>query len=123
LLKDGGVIRSRKRQVFESRANVVDGWCISWDHCVGTAKVFACPQSLELALALQVGKAECHLPSLPRTGRGREAFPIVNLTWEVLGCKDSRQCHHDKFDISDRHAGPLSLFLCIHHHDNELGVF
>jgi hypothetical protein len=88
---------------------------------VGTAKGFATPQSLELALVLQVGKAECHLPSWPRTGQGQEAFPIINLMWEVLGSKDSHQCHHDKFDFGNRHAGPLNLFLGILHHDNELG--
>jgi hypothetical protein len=88
---------------------------------VVTAKEFASPLSLELALALQVGKAECHLPSLPSMGLGWEAFSIINLAWEVLGCKDSHRGHHDKFDIGDSHAGPLSLFLCILHHDNELG--
>jgi hypothetical protein len=39
----------------------------------------------------------------------------------VLGCKYSRQCYHDKFDVGDRHASPFSLFLGILHHDNELG--
>jgi hypothetical protein len=39
----------------------------------------------------------------------------------VLGCKDSRQCHHDKFNVGDRHAVLFSLFLGILHHDNELG--
>ncbi len=33
---------------------------------------------------------------------------------------DSCRCHHDKFDIGDRHAGPRCLFLGILHHDNEL---
>jgi hypothetical protein len=41
--------------------------------------------------------------------------------WEVLDCKDSCRCHHDKFDVGNRHAGPLSLFLGILHHDNLLG--
>jgi hypothetical protein len=40
--------------------------------------------------------------------------------WEVLGCKDSHQCHHDKFNAGNRHVSPLSLFLSILHHDNEL---
>jgi hypothetical protein len=88
---------------------------------VGTAKGFTTPQSLELILVLQVGKAEYHLLGLPHTRRGLWAFPIVNLTWKVLGCKDSRQCHHDEFVVGDKHAGPLSLFLGILHHDNELG--
>jgi hypothetical protein len=79
------------------------------------------PKSLKLALVLQVGKAESHLPSLPHMGCGHEAFLIINLAWEVLGCKDSRQCHHDKFDVGNRHANMRSLFLCILHHDNELG--
>jgi hypothetical protein len=39
----------------------------------------------------------------------------------VLGCKDSRQCHHDKFDVGNRHTSPLGLLLGILHHDNELG--
>jgi hypothetical protein len=91
LLKDGGVIQSCKHQIFESLAGVVNGWCGIWDDSVGTVKGFASPQSLELVLALQVGQAKCHLPSLPRTGRDREAFLIINLLWEVLGCKDSRQ--------------------------------
>ncbi len=43
------------------------------------------PRSLELALALQVGKVECHLPSLPYTGRGGVAFPIIYLMWENVG--------------------------------------
>jgi hypothetical protein len=107
---------------FQSLANVVNGWRGSWDHRVGTAKGFATPQSLELALALEVGKMESHLPGLPSTRRGWEAFSIVNVMWEVLGCKDSRQCHHDKFDIGDRHASPFSLFLGILHHDNNWGM-
>ncbi len=41
--------------------------------------------------------------------------------WEVLGCQDSCQCHHDKFDVNDRHASPFCLFFGILHHDNELG--
>jgi hypothetical protein len=73
---------------------------------------------LELALALEVGKAECHLPSSPHTGHGREAFPIINLMWEVLGYKDSHQSHYDKLNNGNRHAGLRSLFLCIRHHDN-----
>jgi hypothetical protein len=90
-LKDVGVIQSHKRQVFKSLANPVNGWCGSWDHCMGTTEGFAFPQSLKLALVLQVGKAEYHLPSLPRMGCGREAFPIIDLMWEGLGCKDSHQ--------------------------------
>ncbi len=88
---------------------------------MGTAEGFATPQSLELVLALEVGTAESHLPGLPRKRRSQEAFPIVDLTWEVLGCKDSRQCHHDKFDVGDRHASLFSLFLGNLHHNNELG--
>ncbi len=72
-------------------------------------------------MALQVGKAEYHLPSLPSTRLGWEAFPIFNLMWEVLGCKDSHQGHPDKFDVGNRHAGLPCFFLCILHHDNELG--
>jgi hypothetical protein len=87
----------------------------------GHPEGFATPRSLELALELQVGKAECHLPSWPCTGQGREAFPIIDLTWEVLGSNNSHQCHHDKGNIGDRHAGPRCLFLGILHHDNELG--
>jgi hypothetical protein len=77
---------------------------------MGTDKGFATPQILEVVLAFEVGKAESHLLGLPCARRCWEAFPIVNLTWEVLGCQDSRQCHHDKFNIGNRHAGPLSLF-------------
>jgi hypothetical protein len=54
-------------------------------------------------------------------GHGLEAFPIIDLTWEVLGCKDSHRYHHDKSDVGNRQTGPLSLFLGILHHDNELG--
>ncbi len=68
------------------------------------------PRSLELALALEVGKAESHLPGLPRARCGREAFPIVDLMWDVLSCQDSRRCHHDKFNVGNRHASPFSLF-------------
>jgi hypothetical protein len=76
---------------------------------------------LELALALEVGKAESHLPGLLCARCVREAFPIVDLTWEVLGCQDRCQCHHDKFDVGNRHASLFSLFLGILHHNNELG--
>jgi hypothetical protein len=72
-------------------------------------------------LALEVGKAESYLPGLPCARCGWEAFLIVDLTREVLGCQDSCQRHHDKFDVSDRHASPFSLFLGILYHDNELG--
>ncbi len=47
---------------------------------MGTAKGFATPRSLELALALEMGKAESHLPGLLHARHGREAFPIVDLT-------------------------------------------
>ncbi len=88
---------------------------------MGSAKRFTSPRSLELALVLRVGKVECHFPSLPSTGLGQEAFPIINLTWETLGRKDSHQGHHYKFDIGDGHAGPHCLFLHILHHRNKLG--
>jgi hypothetical protein len=120
-LEVGGVIRRSKCKVYQSLADAVNGWRGSWDHHGGTTKGFATPQSLELALVLEVGKAESHLPSLPHARRNREAFPIANLTWEVLGCQDSHRCHHDKFDVGDRHANPFSLFWGILHHDNELG--
>ncbi len=48
-------------------------------------------------------------------------FPIVDLMWEVLGCQDSHQCHHDKFNIGNRYASPICLFGGILHHGNELG--
>ncbi len=54
-------------------------------------------------------------------GLGWEDFPIINLTWEVLGCKDSRQGHHDNFDVGNMHASLRCLLLCILRHDNELG--
>jgi hypothetical protein len=88
---------------------------------MGTAKGFTTPQSLELALALEVGKAESHLPGWPRARCGQEAFPIVNLMWEVLGCQDSLQCHHDKFNVGNRHSSPLSLFGGILLHEDKLG--
>ncbi len=88
---------------------------------MGTAVGFTTPQSLELALVLEVGKAEGHLPGLPHASCTRKAFPIIELMWEVLSCQDSRQCHHDKFDVGNRHASPFSLFLGLLHHDNELG--
>ena len=52
---------------------------------------------------------------------GWEAFPLIYLTWEMLGCKDRRQGHHHKFDIGNGHARPFRLFLRILHHDDELG--
>jgi hypothetical protein len=70
---------------------------------------------------LQVGNVECHFLSLPSTGLGWEVVPIINLLWEVLGCKDSLQGHHYKFDAGNRHASPCRLFLRILHHDDELG--
>jgi hypothetical protein len=88
---------------------------------VGTAEGFVTQQSLELALALEVGKAESHLPGLPHARHGQEAFPIINLMWEVLSCQDSCRCHHDKSNVGNRHAGLFGLFGGILHHDNELG--
>ncbi len=88
---------------------------------MGTAEGFATPQSLKLALALEVGKAESHLPGWPSARRSREAFPIVNLTWEVMGCQDSHQCHHDKFGVGNRYSSPFSLFWGFLHHEDELG--
>jgi hypothetical protein len=57
---------------------------------MGSAKRFASPRSLEMVLALQVGKAECHFASLPSTDIGQEAFSIINLAWEMMDSKDSR---------------------------------
>jgi hypothetical protein len=37
-----------------------------------------------------------------------------------VGLQDSRQGHHDKFDIGNRHASFCCLFLGILHHDHEL---
>ncbi len=71
-------------------------------------------------LALEVGKAESHLPGWTCARRSHEAFPIVDLTWEVLDCQDSRQCHHDKFDVGNRHSSLFSLCLGILHHEDEL---
>ncbi len=88
---------------------------------MGTTKGFTTPKNLELALALEVRKAESHLLGLPCARLSWEAFPIVGLMWEVLGCQDSCQSHHDKFNVNNRHASPLSLFLSILHHDDELG--
>ncbi len=77
---------------------------------MGTAKWFGTPQSLELALGLEVGKVESHLQDLPHARRGWEAFLIVNLTWEMLGSQDSRRCHHDKFDVGDGMPAHLAFF-------------
>jgi hypothetical protein len=110
-LEEGGVIQSCKCKVFESFADAVHALRGSWDHCAGTAKGFAIPQSLELALTLQVGKAESHFPGWPHARCGREALSIVNLTWEVLGCQDNRQCHHDKFNAGNRHGIPANLYF------------
>jgi hypothetical protein len=77
---------------------------------MGTAEGFSTPQSLELALVLEVGKAESHLPALPCVIRGREAFPIVDLTWEVLGCQDSCQCHHDYLTLAIGMPACLAFF-------------
>jgi hypothetical protein len=57
---------------------------------------------------------------MPSTGLGWETFPIINLAWEMLGHKNSRQSHHYKFNVSNRHAGRHRLLLCILHHDDEL---
>jgi hypothetical protein len=88
---------------------------------VSTLKRFTSPSGLELALAFEVGETECDLPRPSDTADGREAFPIINLAWEMLGPKDSRRGHHHKFDIGDGHARPFRLFLRILHHDDELG--
>jgi len=76
---------------------------------------------LELALAFEVGETEYNLPRPSGTVDGREAFPIINLAWEMLGREDSRRGHHHKFNIGDGHARPFCLFLGILHHDGELG--
>ncbi len=39
----------------------------------------------------------------------------------MLSRKDGRQGHHDKFDVSNRHAHPLCLFLGVLQHDDVLG--
>jgi hypothetical protein len=39
----------------------------------------------------------------------------------MLGREDCRQGHHHEFNIGNGHAGLFHLFLCILHHDDELG--
>ena len=84
-------------------------------------KRFTSPRRLELALAFEVGETECDIPCPPVRVNGWEAFPIVYLAREMLGRKDSRQGHHHEFDIGDGHARPFRLFLCILHHEDDLG--
>ena len=89
---------------------------------MSTSKRFTpSPSGLELALAFEVSETECNLPRPPGTVNGWEAFPIINLAWEIFGREDSCRGHHHKFDISDGHARPFCLFLHILHHDDELG--
>ena len=52
--------------LIQNLTDAVNSWRGSWDHRVGTVEGFATPQSLELVLALEGGKAESHLPGLPR---------------------------------------------------------
>jgi hypothetical protein len=79
------------------------------------------PRHLKLMLAFEVGQTEGNLPDSPRAVDGWKALPIIHLLQEVLGSEDSCQGHDHKFDIGDRHASPLHLFLRILHHGNELG--
>jgi hypothetical protein len=74
-----------------------------------------------LALAFEVGETEYHFPRPPGAVDSQEAFPIIYLAREMLGRKDSRRGHHHEFDIGDGHARPFRLFLCILHHEDELG--
>jgi hypothetical protein len=76
---------------------------------------------LKLALAFEVGQMEGNLPGSPHVVDGREALPIIHLSWEVLGCEDGSQGHHHQFDVSDGHASLLCFLLGILHHDDELG--
>ena len=73
-----------------------------------------------MALAFDVGLPKFHLPCPPGVVNGRAAFPFINLAREMLGCKDRRRGHH-QFDVGYGHARPFCLFLCILHHDDELG--
>ncbi len=56
---------------------------------------------------------EGNLLGSPRAVDGQEALPIIHLSREVLGCNDSSQGHHHKFDIGNGHASPLCLLLGI----------
>ncbi len=88
---------------------------------MGTTQRTTPPRRLKWVLAFEVGQTEGNLPGSPRAVDGREALPIIRLSREVLGRKDSCGGHHHKFDISNGHASPLHLLLSILHHDNELG--
>jgi hypothetical protein len=76
---------------------------------------------LKLALAFEVGQMEGNLPGSPHAVDGREAFPIIHLSRQVLDCEDGSQGYHHQFDVSDGHATPLCFLLGILHHDDELG--
>jgi hypothetical protein len=88
---------------------------------MGTTQQAIPLRRLKLALVFEVGQAEGKFLGSPHVVDGRDALPIIHLLREVLGCKDSCQGHHHKFDIGDGHASPLCLLLSIFHHDNELG--
>ncbi len=79
------------------------------------------PRRLKLALAFEVGQTEGNFPGSPCVVDGRGTLPIIHLSWEVLGRKDSCDGHHHEFDIGNGHASPLCLLLSIDHHDDELG--
>jgi hypothetical protein len=87
---------------------------------VGTTQLTTQPRRLKFSLAFEVSQTEGNLPGSPRVFNGREALPIIHLSWEVLGCEDGFQGHHHKFDIGNGHASLLCLLLSILHHDNEL---
>ncbi len=110
LLKDGGVIQSRKRQVFKSRTNAVNGGCGSWDHCVGTSKGFTSPKAWSWCWCF-------------RWARRNATFQACHV-WDVAERPSQLSTAHGKCwaaTTATDAAGPLSLFLCILHHDNELG--
>jgi hypothetical protein len=57
---------------------------------VSPTQRFTLPRCLQLALAFEVGEAKCHFPRPPGAVDSREAFPIIYLVREMLGCEDCR---------------------------------
>ncbi len=67
---------------------------------MGTTQGSIPPRHLKLALAFEVGKTEGNFPGSPRAVDGREALPIIYLSREVLGSKDSCRGHHHEFNMA-----------------------
>ncbi len=115
------VLLAAARARLLSRPKAIDGCVRGGENNMGTTQWSTPPRLLKLALAFGVGQMKGGLQGSPRVANGQEALPIIHLLWEVLGSEDSCQGHHHEFNIGNRHASLLRLFLRILHHDDELG--